>query len=66
MTSIKIGEAHTVQFPMVDHAVEIGWTPLTPEAALVRRGSAASMVFPGVLEAKLGDEAGGGLTEVVR
>lgn len=53
MSSIRIGEAHTVQFPMVDHAVEIGWTPLAPEAALVKRGNAAGMLFPGVLEAKL-------------
>ena len=28
MTALKIGEAGTVQFPMVKHAAEIGWTPV--------------------------------------
>ena len=34
MSLLKIGEAGTVQFPMVDHAVEIGWMPVTPQDAL--------------------------------
>ena len=38
---LKIGEAGTVQFPMVNHAVEIGWEPLTPLDALYRRGGEA-------------------------
>jgi len=33
---------------MVDHAVEIGWTPLSPEAALTLRAGAAGMLFPSV------------------
>ena len=33
VSTLTISEAGTVQFPMVKHAVEIGWTPLTPEAA---------------------------------
>lgn len=53
MTTLKINEAHTVQFPMVAHAVEIGWTPLTPEAALTLRAGLAGMLFPSVLEGKL-------------
>lgn len=53
MTTLKIGEAHTVQFPMVDHAAEVGWTPLTPEDALTMRGGLAGMLFPAVLEGKL-------------
>ena len=32
MSVLLISEAGTVQFPMVKHAVEIGWTPLTPVA----------------------------------
>lgn len=53
MSTLKIGEALTVQFPMVAHAVEVGWTPLTPEAALGKRGGSAGMFFPAELEAKL-------------
>jgi type I restriction enzyme, R subunit len=53
MKTLRIGEALTVQFPMVDHAVEIGWTPLTPDEALTMRGGLAGMFFPSVLEAKL-------------
>ena len=51
--TLRIGEATTVQFPMVDHAVEIGWTPLTPGAALTMRAGTASILFPTVLEGKL-------------
>lgn len=53
MSALRIGEALTVQFPMVDHAVEIGWTPLTPEAALTMRAGTAGVLFPTVLEGKL-------------
>lgn len=38
MTDLKITEAGTAQFPMVRHAAEVGWTPLTPQEALARRG----------------------------
>lgn len=50
---LKISEAGSVQFPMVDHAVEIGWTPLTPVEALFRRGDESARMFRGVLEQKI-------------
>jgi type I restriction enzyme R subunit len=53
MTSIKISEAGTVQFPMVKHAVEIGWVALTPEAARAKRGGDAGTFFRDELEAAL-------------
>jgi type I restriction enzyme R subunit len=53
MTTLKIGEAWTVQFPMVKHAHEVGWTVLTPEEAEAKRHGITSMLFPDVLEDKL-------------
>jgi type I restriction enzyme R subunit len=53
MTQINISEAGTVQFPMVNHAVEIGWTPLTPEQAKQKRGGEAGMILRDELTAKL-------------
>lgn len=53
MSTLKISEAGTVQFPMVKHAVEIGWTPLTPEAAKEKRGGDAGMLFRDELATKL-------------
>lgn len=53
MSTLKISEAGTVQFPMVRHAAEIGWTPITPEDARVKRGGEAGTFFRDVLEAKL-------------
>ncbi len=53
MSVIKISEAGTVQFPMVKHAVEIGWTPLTPEEARQMRGGEAEMFFRDTLAGKL-------------
>lgn len=50
---LKISEAGSVQFPMVDHAVEIGWTPLTPFEALSRRGDESARMFRGTLEQKI-------------
>jgi len=38
---------------MVKHAVEIGWTPITPEDARTKRGGEAGTFFRDVLEAKL-------------
>lgn len=55
MSDLKIGEAGTVQFPMVKHAVEIGWTPLAPEVAKQKRGGEAGMLLRDELEAKLGE-----------
>lgn len=53
MSDLKISEAGTVQFPMVKHAAEIGWTPLTPDAAKKKRGGDAGMLLRDELEAKL-------------
>lgn len=55
MSTVKISEAGTVQFPMVKHAVEIGWEPVTKEDALTRRGGEAGTFFRDVLEAKLAE-----------
>lgn len=51
--SLSVSEAGTVQFPMVKHAVEIGWTPLTPDAAKAMRGGEAGMLLRDTLAAKL-------------
>jgi type I restriction enzyme R subunit len=53
VSTLTISEAGTVQFPMVKHAVEIGWTPLTPEVAKEKRGGDAEMLFRDELAAKL-------------
>ncbi|EHH03927.1 HsdR family type I site-specific deoxyribonuclease [Agrobacterium tumefaciens CCNWGS0286] len=53
MSELKISEAGTVQFPMVKHAVEIGWTPLAPDVAKQKRGGEAGMLLRDELEAKL-------------
>src|SRR5581483_2745089 len=53
MTMLKIGEPGTVQFPMVDHAVEIGWKPLTPQDAVYQRGGEDGVFLHGVLARKL-------------
>lgn len=50
---LKISEASTVQFPMVRHADEIGWTPITPDEARSKRGGDAGIFFRDVLETKL-------------
>lgn len=39
MSTLRISEAGSVQFPMVDHTAEIGWQPLTPVEALFRVAS---------------------------
>ena len=53
MSELKITEAGSVQFPMVRHAAEIGWTPLSPSDALAMRGGEAGLLFRGVLEEAL-------------
>jgi type I restriction enzyme R subunit len=50
---LVISEAVTVQFPMVRHATEVGWTPLTPEDAISLRGGTSHMLFPAELEGRL-------------
>ena len=54
MTTLNITEATTVQFPMVRHAAEIGWTPIPPETSLQKRGGEAGMLFRDELEGALG------------
>ncbi|PJJ97860.1 deoxyribonuclease HsdR [Lysobacteraceae bacterium NML75-0749] len=53
MSTLKISEAGTVQFPMVRHAVEIGWTSLTPDDARAKRGGDAGTFLRDVLEGRL-------------
>ena len=53
MTDITITEADSVQFPMVRHAAEVGWTPLTPQAAVRKRGGEAGMLFRAEVEEAL-------------
>ena len=53
MTELRITEAGAVQFPMVRHAAEVGWTPLSPSDALAMRGGEAGLLFRGVLEEAL-------------
>lgn len=53
MTTIKISEAKSVQFPMVKHASAIGWEQLTPDESVAMRRGRANMLFPDVLEDKL-------------
>lgn len=55
MSTLKIGEAYTVQFPMVGHAEEVGWTPLTPIEAESLRHGRQNMLFADVLEEKILD-----------
>src|SRR5260221_3270686 len=55
MTDLKISEAGTVQFPMVKHDVEIGWTPLKTEIAKQKRGGEAGMLLRDELETKLAE-----------
>lgn len=42
MSEIRISQAATVQFPMVNHATGTGWTPITPAVAKRKRGGDAS------------------------
>ncbi|MDE0511453.1 MAG: HsdR family type I site-specific deoxyribonuclease [Gammaproteobacteria bacterium] len=53
MVDISITEAITVQFPMVRHAAEVGWTPLSPADALVMRGGEAGLLFQNEIEGAL-------------
>jgi type I restriction enzyme R subunit len=55
VSPLKISEAGTVQFPMVKHAAEIGWEPLTPAEALARRGGEAGTFLRDLLEQKLAE-----------
>jgi type I restriction enzyme R subunit len=53
MTALRISEAGSVQFPMVKHAVDMGWIPLGPEVAKQKRGGEAGMLLRDELSLKL-------------
>ena len=53
MSDLKIGEAGSVQFPMVRHAEEIGWTSLKPQDAIAKRGGETGLFLRDELSAKL-------------
>ena len=55
MSTLKIGEAGSVQLPMIAHAVEMGWQPLSPLEAVYRRGGEAGNFLRGTLAKKLAD-----------
>ena len=45
MTTLKISEARTAQFPMVDHANGVGWDIVDPVDAEVLRHGRENMLF---------------------
>ena len=53
MTELNVTEAGSVQYPMVRHTAEIGWTPLRPSEALAMRGGESGLLFRSVLEEAL-------------
>ena len=53
MTEFEITEATAVQLPMVHHAEETGWKPLTPTEATEKRGGEAGLLFRDELEEEL-------------
>ena len=53
MTALHIDEAGTVQLPMVRHAAEVGWVPVTPEEATNKRGGPSGLLFRGEVEGAL-------------
>lgn len=66
MSSLRINEAGTVQFPMVKHAIEIGWTPLTAAEARTKRGDESGMLFHDELALKVSQFNSWLSTEAVR
>ena len=45
MAALTMTESEAVQFPMIRHAEEVGWTPLSPQEALGMRGGQAGTLF---------------------
>ena len=54
MVEFNLAERQAVQFPMVRHAAEIGWTPLAPRTALEKRNDPSGMLFRTELEEAIG------------
>ena len=50
MAELNISEAGSVQFPMVSHAVGVGWTPIPPKLAKQKRGGESGMLFAGEVQ----------------
>lgn len=50
---LKITEAGMAQFPMIRHAVGIGWKAVSPGTARLKRGGDEGILFRGELTAKL-------------
>lgn len=56
MSTLRISEAGSAQFPMVAHAAEIGWEKLSPgDARYMRGGGDDGMFLRGVLTGKLAE-----------
>ena len=53
MTDLSMTEAGSVQFQMVRHAAEVGWTPMSPKDAFVMRGGEAGLLFRSEVERAL-------------
>ena len=53
MANLNVTEAGAVQFPMVRHAAEVGWTPLSPRNALAMRGGEAGLLLRREVEGAL-------------
>ena len=45
MNTLHITEAQIVQMPMVRHANEVGWVPVSPQEALTCRGGQSGLLF---------------------
>jgi type I restriction enzyme R subunit len=52
---MKIDEKVMAQFPMIRHAVELGWVPVDPESAKAKRGGTTGMLFKGEFSTKLAE-----------
>jgi type I restriction enzyme, R subunit len=53
MPNLKISEAGSVQFPMVSHAIGVGWTRIPPTVAKQKRGGESGMLFLDEVQAAL-------------
>ena len=53
MAALSMTESEAVQFPMIRHAEEVGWTPLSPQEALGMGGGQAGTLFWSEVEGTL-------------